>query len=179
MFIMLIPIAFMSSISAFVAQNVGAGKLDRAKKSMYYAMITSLIFGVFMFCVSFWFGNSLAGIFSNDMQVIYASAEYMKAYAIDCVLVCVLFCYMGYFNGCGKTMFVMVQSIIASFLIRIPFSYFMSKMPGVTLLQIGFASPVATVFAVISSVVYFNKCNKKDIATETEFKSISISKAEL
>lgn len=168
-FIMLIPIAYMSSISAFVAQNIGAGKPERAKKSMYYAMATSLVFGVIMFYVSFWHGNFLAGIFSNDTRVISACAEYMKAYAIDCVLVCILFCFMGYFNGCGKTMFVMAQGLLAAFLVRIPFSYFMSKMPGVTMLQIGFASPLATVFSIILCVVYFKHWNCRKITLEEEF----------
>lgn len=154
-FIMLIPIAYMSSVSAFVAQNIGAGKENRAKRSMYYAMTTSLVIGVLMFCFSFWHGNILAGIFSNDNQVVAACAEYMKAYAIDCVLVCILFCFMGYFNGCGNTMFVMTQGVLAAFLVRIPFSYFMSKMPGVTMLQIGFASPIATIFSIILCIIYF------------------------
>jgi len=154
-FIMLIPMAYMSSVSAFVAQNIGAGKPDRAKKTMYYAMGTSLLFGVVMFVVSFWHGGILAGVFSKNEQVIAACAEYMKSYAIDCVLVCILFCFMGYFNGCGKTMFVMTQGMLAAFFVRIPFSYFISKIPGVTMLQIGFASPIATIFAIILSVFYY------------------------
>lgn len=162
-FIMLIPIAYMSSISAFVAQNIGAGKSERAKKAMYYAMATSLVFGLIMFSFSFWHGNVLAGIFSNDMRVIAACAEYMKAYAIDCVLVCVLFCFMGYFNGCGKTIFVMAQGLLSAFLIRIPFSYFISKIPEVTMLQIGFASPIATVFSIIICIIYFKYCNHREI----------------
>ncbi len=159
-FIMLIPMAYMSSVSAFVAQNVGAGKSDRAKKTMYYAMGTSLLFGVLMFVVSFWHGDILAGVFSKNDQVIATCAEYMKAYAIDCVLVCILFCFMGYFNGCGKTVFVMAQGVIAAFFVRIPFSYFVSKIPGVTMLQIGFASPIATIFAVILSICYFKYISK-------------------
>ena len=34
-FIMLISSAFMQSISAFVAQNYGAGQMDRAKKALH------------------------------------------------------------------------------------------------------------------------------------------------
>ncbi len=164
-FIMLIPIAYMSSVSAFVAQNIGAKKPERARKTLYYAISTSLFFGVILFCVSFWRGDILAGIFSKDAQVIAACAEYMKAYAVDCVLVCIVFCFMGYFNGCGKTMFVMVQGILAAFLVRIPYSYFMSQVPGATMLQIGFASPIATTFSIILCVIYFLYIHRKK-ATE-------------
>ncbi len=168
-FIMLIPIAYMSSVSAFVAQNIGAGRCDRAKKSMLYAMSTALVFGVMMFCITFWHGHILAGIFSNDAQVIAACAEYMKAYAVDCVLVCVLFCFMGYFNGLGKTMFVMIQGFLAAFLVRIPFSYFMSQKPGVTMLQIGFASPVATILSIFLCVIYFRYVTARETTSEAQF----------
>lgn len=151
----------MSSVSSFVAQNIGAGKYEHAKKSMYYAMATSLIFGIITFFVSFYHGNILAGIFSNDTKVIAACAEYMKAYSVDCILVCILFCFIGYFNGCEKTMFVIIQGILGAFLVRIPFSYCMSKMPGVTMLQIGFASPAATFFCIILCVIYFKNTQMK------------------
>ena len=156
-FIMLIPISFMSSVSAFSAQNIGAGKPRRARQAMLYAMAVSLCFGIPMFFLTFFRGDILAGIFSKDAQVIAACAEYMKAYAIDCMLVCVLFCFMGYFNGTGKTLFVMLQGVLAAFLVRIPYSYFVSKIPGVSMLEIGFASPLATLFSLVLCVFYMKK----------------------
>lgn len=160
-FIMLVPISFMSSVSAFTAQNIGAKRPERARKAMYYAMATALFFGILMFILSFFRGDLLAGIFSKDTAVVAACAEYMKAYAIDCILVCILFCYMGYFNGSGKTMFVMLQGVFAAFLVRIPFSYFVSKMEGATMLDIGFASPIATVFSIVLCIFYYCHVVKK------------------
>lgn len=162
-FIMLVPIAYMSSISAFVAQNIGAKKIDRAKKAMYYAMATSFIFGVVMSGISLFKGDMLASIFTKDAEVVAAAAEYMKAYAADALLVSVLFCFMGFFNGSGQTMFVMVQGLAAAFLVRIPYSYFMSKVVGVTMLQIGFASPLATVLSLVLCTLYY-LINRKKLA---------------
>ena len=62
----------------------------------------------------------MAGIFARDPQVVAAAADYLKAYAIDCILTSFLFCFVGYFNGCGKTFFVMVQGIVGAFCVRIP-----------------------------------------------------------
>lgn len=154
-FIMLVPIAYMSSISAFAAQNIGAAKPDRAIKAMKYGMLTSLVFGAVMFVVAFFFGEYMTGIFSTDVQVVTAGAEYMKAYAIDCIMVSVLFCFMGFFNGCGKTVFVMIQGAAAALLIRVPYSYFMSKSTGVTMFKLGLASPIATFLSIILCTVYF------------------------
>lgn len=48
-FIMLISSAFMQSISAFVAQNYGAGCMDRARKALHYGAAVSFVIGVGMF----------------------------------------------------------------------------------------------------------------------------------
>lgn len=159
-FLMLIPFSYMSSVSTFVARNIGAGKYDRAKKCLYYAMGTSIIFGVTMFGISFFRGDILAGIFSKDGTVIAACAQYMKSYAIDCLLVSFLFCFVGYFNGCGKTVFVLIQSVAASFLIRIPISYIMSRKANPSLFFIGLASPIATASALLVCIIYFIILNR-------------------
>ena len=65
---------------------------------------------------------------STDQAVILAAADYLKAYAIDTLIVSFLFCYIGFFNGCGKTKFVMVQGIASAFGVRIPVSYLVSQM---------------------------------------------------
>jgi Na+-driven multidrug efflux pump len=100
-FIMLVPASFMQSMSAFVAQNRGAGKLDRAIKGFKSAVVISFSFGVVMFYIAFFHGDILSGIFSKDTGVILASADYLKSYAIDCMLTCFLFCFIGFYNGMG------------------------------------------------------------------------------
>ncbi len=86
-----------------------------------------------------------------------AAADYLRSYSIDIVIVGFHFGMMGYLNGSGKTRFVALQGILSTFLVRIPVSYFMSKMPHVTLFQVGFATPMATVFAIVITVMYVNK----------------------
>ena len=88
-----------------------------------------------MFYVMFFHGDLLSGMFSKDREVVLASWEYMKAYGIDCLLTAIMFCMVGYFNGCGKTTFVMIQGIIGAFCIRIPVSYLMSKILPVSLFK--------------------------------------------
>jgi Na+-driven multidrug efflux pump len=129
---------------------------------MYCAIGSSLVFGIIMFYFSFWHGSILAKIFSNDIEVITACTKYMKAYSIDCLLVCFLFCFIGYFNGRGNTVFVLVQSILGAFLVRVPFSYFMSKIPDVSMFQIGFASPTSTVFSILLCLIYFKIKKQKE-----------------
>lgn len=155
-FIMLIPAAFMQAMSAYVAQNHGAGKNDRAIQGLKIAIMLSTAFGAVMFWLSFFHGDMLCGIFSNDAEVVAAGFDYLKAYGIDCLLTCFLFCFIGFYNGLGYTTFVMIQGIAAAFLIRIPVAYIMCRMTG-RLFYIGLGIPCSTVFQILACFMYFRK----------------------
>lgn len=162
----IVPGAIMSAVSAFSAQNIGAGKNKRAKRGMFYGMGISVAVGMVMFSVSFFQGVWLAHFFTSEKEVMLAAADYLKSYSVDCVIVGINFSMMGYLNGCGRTMFVALQGIVSTFLVRIPVSYLMSKIEGVTLFQIGFATPLATVFAIaitICYLIYIEKADKKQM----------------
>lgn len=165
-FIMLIPSAFSQSLSAFVAQNIGAGKPARARKAMVCGMSASFAIGVVVAYFSFFHGDILARMFSNDGQVILASADYLRAYAVDVMLVAFLFCFIGYFNGCGNTKFVMIQGIVGAFGVRIPVSYLMSKIENVSLFGIGLATPTSTIVQIILCIVFFRHVLKKEKAVD-------------
>ncbi len=160
-FIMLIPAAFMQAMAAFVAQNIGAGKYPRAKMALVYAIAVSAMLAVVMFAVTFWRGDLLSGIFANDTEVILASADYLKAYAIDCLLTCFLFCFIGFFNGLGMTRFVMIQGIIGAFLVRIPVAFLMSRQVPVSMFHVGLATPCSTILQVIMCLIWFRLANGK------------------
>lgn len=164
MFIMLIPIAFMQTISSFVAQNIGAKRPDRAKKALKYGIISSLSIGLIMAFMAFFHGDLLSAVFTKDPRVIAASHSYLKAYAIDTILVSFIFCYIGYFNGCGKTFFVLLQGVVGSVFIRIPAAYIISRIPGVTLFQIGLANPISTAVQIVLCIsVYLKIRDEQDI----------------
>lgn len=168
-FIMLIPSSFSQAVSAFVAQNYGAKKYDRARKVLLYSISASLCCGVVMFYFIFFHGDLLAGMFSKDREVVLAAWEYMKAYGIDCLLTAIMFSMVGYFNGCGKTTFVMIQGIVGAFCVRIPVSYLMSKILPVSLFKVGLATPMSTFVQIILCVIYFiilsKKLNKEDMSS--------------
>ncbi len=161
MFIMLVPSAFMQSLAAIVAQNYGAGKLDRAYKTLRIAIAASVLAGVVMWYVSFFHGSLLAEIFASEPAVISAGAEYLKAYAIDCLLTAFLFCFIGFFNGIGKTTFVMLQGLCGAFLIRVPLSFLFSRMAPVSLFRIGLATPCSTLVQIVLCLGYLLYIRRK------------------
>lgn len=160
-FILLVPSSFAQSVAAFSAQNFGAKKGDRAQKALIYGITSSLTFGVFIAYFSFFHGNLMAGLFSTDSAVIQASWDYMKAYSIDCLLTSFMFCFTGYFNGYGKTTFVMIQGILGAFCVRIPLSYLMSQLFPKSLFFIGLATPASTLLQVVLCFLYFHHLKKQ------------------
>ena len=161
-FIMLVPSAAMQSLSAFVGQNIGAGRPDRARKAMYSGMLASLAFGLVLAWLSYFHGDLLSSIFDKDPQVVAAAWDYLRAYAIDTLLVAFLFCFLGYFNGYGKTGFVLVQGLIGAFLVRIPFSYLMSLREPASLFLVGLGTPLSTVVQISLCLLYMALLRKKE-----------------
>ena len=162
-FIMLVPSSFMQSLSAFVAQNAGARQPVRARRAMLYGMAVSFSLGVVMAALAFFKGDMLAAIFApNDPEVVAAAADYLRAYAIDTLLVSFLFCFVGYFNGYGKTGFVLIQGLLGAFGVRIPISWWVSRRPGVTLFHVGLATPCSTMVQIVLCTALYLRLRKKN-----------------
>lgn len=160
-FVMLIPSAIMQSMASFVAQNVGAGKEDRAKGAMKCGMTIGCAIGIFISYLAFFHGDMLASIFTGDELVIQKAFEYLKGFALEAIVTSILFSYMGYFNGHSCSLFVMAQGLAQSFLIRLPMSYFMSIRPDASLTGIGLAAPTATIFGIVLCTIYYMRKRKQ------------------
>ena len=162
-FALLVPSALMQSLASFISQNVGAGKTKRAKKTLYTGIGVGLTIGCIVFIFVMFKGDMLAAIFTTDKAVIQRAYEYLKGFAPETLATAILFSMIGYFNGNNKTVFVMVQGLIQTLLIRLPLAYVMSIQPNASLTNIGLAAPVSTVAGVIMSVTYFIYLNRKAV----------------
>lgn len=160
-FIMLVPSAYMQSMSAFVAQNMGAGNPGRAKKALVCGIISSFAAGLLMAYLAFFHGDLLASIFARDADVIVNAHDYLRAYAIDCMLTPFLFCFTGYYNGREKTMFVMAQGLAGAFGVRIPVACLMSRIPGASLFQIGLGTPASSAVQIMLCLWMFWRMERK------------------
>lgn len=160
-FIMLIPSSVMQSVSAFVAQNTGAGKKDRAWKGFLTAIATGCSLGVVIFCIGFFGGSVISRIFTSDPAVIEQSAAYLRGFAPECILTCVLFSSIGYFNGRGISIPVMLQGITSACLIRIPLALFFSHLPNTNLTFVGISTPITTVYGICFFLICFARLKKK------------------
>lgn len=154
-FVMLVPSAYMQSMSAFVAQNMGAGEHVRARKALGYSLRTAFGVGVVMLLVLFFKGDALSAIFSNDMTVVADAHSYLKAYGVDCLISPMMFCFIGFFNGCEKTVFVMLQGFIGAYLVRLPIVILMSHFVGANLFMIGLGTPASSLVQISLCIGYY------------------------
>lgn len=165
-FVLIVPMAFGQSMSAFTAQNIGAKRMDRAKKALVCSIVLSAIYGIITGYLSYYHGHIFTNIFNPDYETGLAAIDYLKAYAPDCILVAFMFTFAGYFNGRGNTTYVMLNGVAAAFLIRIPISYYFSILESPSLFMIGLAIPISTTFQIVAYVLYYRHTNKKDSSTE-------------
>ena len=164
-FAMLVPSALMQSMASFVSQNVGAGKLKRAKQSMFTGIGVGLAVGCVVFVLVMLRGDLLTGLFTTDAAVVQRGYEYLKGFAFETIVTAILFSMIGYFNGNNKTVWVMIQGLIQTLLVRLPFAYFMSIQPDASLTMIGLAAPVSTMVGIMLNIcfyIYLNKISVKN-----------------
>lgn len=160
-FAMLVPSSLMQSMASFVAQNVGANNEKRAKQSMFTGIGIGLFIGVIVFCLVMFKGDMLTGIFTTEQGVIHQGYAYLKGFALETVVTAILFSMIGYFNGHDQTLWVMIQGLIQTLIVRLPLSYYMSTQPNASLTQIGLAAPIATITGIILNVCFYIYLNKK------------------
>ncbi|CDB79967.1 putative efflux protein MATE family [Coprococcus sp. CAG:131] len=158
---MLVPSSLMQSMASFVSQNVGAGKEGRARKAMLTGMGIGLSVGVVVFIGVWFFGDKLTSIFTTDAVVIQRGFEYLRGFAPETILTAVLFSMIGYFNGHEKSLWVMIQGLIQTLVVRLPLAYYMSIQPDASLTNIGLAAPIATCAGIVLNVIFYIVMSKK------------------
>ena len=160
-FVMLIPSALMQSMASFVSQNIGAGKEKRAKQAMFTGIGVGLACGCLVFILVLLKGDVLAECFSTDAAVVQKGFDYLKGFAPETIATAVLFSMIGYFNGTNKALWVMVQGLIQTLLVRLPLAYAMSIQPNASLTKIGMAAPVSTAVGILLNVGFYLYLNRK------------------
>ena len=73
----------------------------------------------------------------------------------ETIATAILFSMVGYFNGNDKTLWVMVQGLVQTLLVRLPMAYIMSIQPNASLTMIGLSAPTSTVVGILLNIGFF------------------------
>lgn len=151
----LVPSSMLSTVSALSAQNIGAGKPDRARKTLFYGILISVIWGIAASFTMLFTSDFFVGLFSSDPAVISAGSEYMRGYVWDSVLAGVHFCFSGFFCAYGFSSLSFIHNSISIVAARIPLAYTASLLYPATLFPMGLASTSGSALSVIiCSIMY-------------------------
>lgn len=160
-FLFLVPSSMLSSVSAICAQNIGAGRHDRAEKTLGYGIALCVGFGLI------WAGGMLltaeqfVGLFAQDAEVIRLGGEYMRGYVWDCVLAGIHFCFSGYFCAYGLSGFSFLHNSVSIVCARIPLAYLTSRAFPDTLLPMGLATATGSAVSVVICVIVFGMLRRR------------------
>ena len=154
-FMMLPAGSFAMALTALTAQCLGSDKLDRAFSALKLSVLFAFSFGLIFFIWQQLAPKSAIAIFTTDESVLNAGALYLKSFSYDYILVPFVFCFNGFFFGCGRTVFAAINNIISAFGVRIPVAFVLCAIiPGATLFELGVATPAASVLAIIIASIY-------------------------
>lgn len=157
----LVPSSMLSTVSALSAQNIGAGRHDRARLTLKYASLIAIVWGFAVVIVMQLFAEPVIGLFSDSAEVVTLGGQYMRGYVWDCILAGIHFSFSGYFCAYGLSSISFIHNSISIICIRIPFAYLASKYFADTLFPMGIASSAGSALSAVICIGVFLWMNKK------------------
>ena len=147
-------LAMSSSVSSLAAQNIGAGKYDRAVEALKVGLKISVVIGIAVFAFTQLCPQLILEMFNAEPAVIDYGVTYLRAFCFDYLIVPFVFCINGLMLGAGHSMFSLVNNMLSAILLRVPVAYFVSKT-SLGLAGVGAAAPAASLASLIVGVWFF------------------------
>lgn len=152
------------ALSSFVGQNLGAGKVDRARRGFRSALLIGVGITAVMVAALYFFGGPLVGIFTDDEAVVAVGARYLRIVGPFFFLFTAMFVTNGLIRGAGEAIVPLVSTILAMWLIRVPAAVLFSRLWGEV--GIWWAMPTGWALGMCISLGYYRsgKWTKKVVA---------------
>ena len=147
-FLFLVPSSMLSAVSALGAQNLGAGKPERAKQTLFWAIGLACGFGAVTVVAVQFLAEALVGLFTPDQAAVLAGGQYLRGYIWDSFFAGVQFSFSGYFCAYGKSGLSFLHNFLSIVCVRIPGAYLTSRLFPQTLLPMGLANAAGSLFSI-------------------------------
>ena len=149
----LVPSSMLSAVSALSAQNIGAGKHDRARLTLRYAILIAVSFGLIASITMQFTAEAAVSLFTNQPEVILLGAQYMHSYVWDCIFAGIHFSFSGYFCAYGLSNISFLHNFLSIVCARIPLAYIASKYYTDSLFPMGIAAPAGSALSVVICMI--------------------------
>lgn len=162
-FLFLVPSSMLSTVSALGAQNIGAGKPERARATLRYAVMITVSFGIIATIIIQFIAEPVVGLFTANASVILLGSQYIRGYIIDCIFAGIHFSFSGYFCACGRSELSFIHNLTSILLVRIPGVYITSKA-FISLFPMGLATAGGSMLSVIICLIAYGWMKKKEVS---------------
>ncbi|MDD7445029.1 MAG: MATE family efflux transporter [Clostridiales bacterium] len=165
-FLFLIPSSMLSTVSALGAQNIGAGKPERAIKTLgcavLFAASVSLVIAVGVQFIA----EPVIALFTDSSrtdgaEVIRLGGQYLRGYVWDSFFAGLQFSFSGYFCAIGRSGFSFLHNALSILCIRLPGAYLTSKRFADTLFPMGLSSAAGSLFSDVLCLIIFGLLIRK------------------
>lgn len=159
-FLFMVPSSMLCAVSALGAQNIGAGKPERATQALRHAVMLTAGFGAFVSVITQFAAEPVIAMFTDrntagGAEVVLSGSQYLRGYIFDCIFAGIHFSFSGYFCACGKSVLSFLHNILALALVRIPGVYITSQLFPDTLLPMGLATAAGSLLSVVICLAVF------------------------
>ena len=153
--VFLVPSTMLSTVSALSAQNIGAGKHERAEQTLGYAVCITIGYGLIVSFLMQLMAEPVVAILTGEMEAARAGAQYLRGYIWDCMFAGIHFSFSGYFCAYGMSGISFLHNFLSIVCVRIPGAYLTSKYFADTLFPMGLAAPGGSLLSVLICVAAF------------------------
>lgn len=160
-FLFLVPSSMLSTVSALGAQSIGAGRWEEADRMLRRAIGLGLGFGAVVALGMQGAAPLVLRPFTADAAVVAAGVPYIRGYVFDCLFAGVQFSFSGYFCACGRSELSFLHNILSIVLVRVPGAYLASVLFPDTLLPMGLASAMGSLFSSLVCAVLCHRLRKQ------------------
>ena len=144
---------FSMALSAFVGQNMGAGRSDRVRSGLVATIKLSSIVSLGISLLVILAGTLLMRLFTTDSNVIAIGHQYLIIVGCFYVVFNFMFCINGVTRGAGDTLIPMIITLFGLWIIRIPAAWLLSKPFGAV--GIWWAIPMAWAIGAVLQYTYY------------------------
>ena len=142
-----------SAATAFVGQNMGAGKPDRAARGTWVTVGLSAVWTAVCTLILLKWGHVFAGLFTPEAAVVESTSVYLDCVMPPYILFTTFYVLNAAMRGAGDSLFPMVNTIASMLLVRLPALYFLANAYGPEYMYWGYA--VGWIAGCALSVGYF------------------------
>ncbi|HMI77149.1 MAG TPA: MATE family efflux transporter [Ferruginibacter sp.] len=146
-----------NAAATLTGQNLGAGKPERAEKSVWRSAFLALCFFAFVAVIFFFFGETLMRFFTSNPKAIEEGTLCLHILAIGYMFFAYGMVLTQAFNGAGDSKTPTYINLVVFWLLQIPLAYLLAKYLKMGTLGVYMAIGIAESVLAIVSIIVFKK----------------------